>query len=482
MKGLKEKTAEGLFWGGINSGLQQILGLLFGVILARILTAEDYGLIGMVAVFTGIATHIQEGGFTAALTNRKHITHDDYNAVFWFNIVAGISLYILLYFSAPLIARFYDRPELTAVSRIIFLGFLFSCFGTAQTAWLFKNLKVKERTKIEFISLFLSNVVSIIMALNGMAYWGIAVQITLYVLIGMILKWYYSPWRPTLSFNPAPLKEMFPFSIKLLVTGVFYQISTNIIAVVLGRFYNANQVGYFTQGNKWMNMGKGLISGTIAQVAQPVFSQINTDPERSVAALRKMIRFIAFISFPLMCGFAFIAEDLIRITITDKWLPSVPILQLLCIWGAFSPLYDLYKNMIISQGRSDIYMWSNILFSSLLIVLIWCMASSGIFRMVGVYIAIHFIWLFSWHYFCARIIPIRFIDVLKDISPYMAISLFWVGGCWFLTRPVEPIGLRFILRIILPATGYFFTMKYLNSIIFHEIWTFLKQRLPDKKE
>ena len=156
---LKEKTAKGLFWGGLSNGVQQILNALFGLVLARVLDASDYGMVGMLAIFSAIASTIQESGFTAALTNQKKIKHKDYNAVFWFSSLTGVLFYLVLFFCAPLIAKFYDKPELIGLSRIAFLGFLFGGFGIASNAYLFKTLMIKERAKIDIVSLICSGLI-----------------------------------------------------------------------------------------------------------------------------------------------------------------------------------------------------------------------------------------------------------------------------------------------------------------------------------
>ena len=170
---LKEKTAKGLFWGGLSNGVQQVLNALFGLILARVLDASDYGMVGMLAIFSAIASTIQESGFTAALTNQKEIKHEDYNAVFWFSSLTGVLFYLILFFCAPLIAEFYDKPELIGLSRIVFLGFLFGGFGIASNAYLFKTLMVKERAKIDIVSLICSGFIGVTLALNGFAYYGL---------------------------------------------------------------------------------------------------------------------------------------------------------------------------------------------------------------------------------------------------------------------------------------------------------------------
>ena len=331
---LKEKTARGLFWGGISNSLYQLLGLFFGIFLARLLTPDDYGMIGMLTIFSAVANSIQESGFTQALTNRKDAGQDDYNAVFWFSLCTGGVLYLLLFFCAPLIANFYHTPALVPLARFLFLGFLISSAGTAHNAILFKNLMVKEKAKAMLTALTVSGTLGVIMAYYGMAYWGIATQNVVYIFTFNLLLWHYSPWRPTWSFHFQPIREMLPFSIKLLITNVFHFVNDNIFSVLLGRFYTKQEVGYYTQANKWTNMGHTLITGVVNSVSQPIMVEAGANPDRQRKVFRKMLRFTAFISFPLMFGLALIAPEFITIAITDKWLPSAAIMQILCIWGA----------------------------------------------------------------------------------------------------------------------------------------------------
>lgn len=470
---LKEKTAKGLFWGGVSNGVQQVLALLFGIFLSRILSPGDYGMVGMLAIFTGIANSLQESGFSAALTNKQDITHEDYNSVFWFNIVVGIVIYVILFFAAPLIADFFEQPDLLWVSRIVFLSLLFGCFGTAQAAYLFKNLMVKERAKIDIYALLLSNTAALIMALNGMAYWGIAIQTALYIGLGTLFRWYYSPWRPTFSFSLQPLKEFFPFSVKLLLTNLFNQFSTNVFSILLGKFFTVQQVGYYTQGSKWTNMGGGLINGMITGVAQPVLAQVVDDKDRQRNVLRKMIRFTAFVAFPLMFGLALVAEELIIITVTDKWLSCVPIMQLLCVWGAFTSICELYKNMVISHGKSNIYLYANIVFGVAQLLVLIAMIPFGILWMVAAYVIAYFLWLFAWHCFAHRLSGIRFLDLLKDITPYLVITAFALGCGWWCASFFESLYVRFVLKVLISALVYVLIMWRSGSMAFRESMGFL---------
>ena len=225
---LKEKTAKGLFWGGFSNGIQQLLNLSFGIVLARLLDNSDYGMVGMLTIFSAIAAALQEGGFISALTNRKETCHKDYNAVFWFSTFCGITLYILLFLAAPLIADFYKTPELVPLSRLSFLSFVISSMSIAPRAYLFKNLKIKETTIISITSLIVSGIVGIVLAANGFAYWGIALQSIAFVTVVTILNFYFSHWRPSFRFDFTPIREMIGFSSKIIITNIFTIINNNL--------------------------------------------------------------------------------------------------------------------------------------------------------------------------------------------------------------------------------------------------------------
>ena len=315
---LKDKTAKGLFWGGISTFFQQIIGMVFGIVIARILSPDDYGLVAMLAIFSAIANTIMDSGFTTALINKKTIRHEDYNAVFWFSAFCGIVIYMILFLAAPLIAQFYNKPVLLNLSRVLFLSFLISSFGIAHNAILFKKLKVKQRGIIDVAAVSISGGVGLIFALLGFAYWGLAIQLVSQCLVATLLRWCFSGWRPTLSFDLSPIKEMFGFSSKILFNNILGQVNMNIFSVLLGKFYTDTDTGYYSQGNKWMVLGNMTISNMIQGVAQPVLVEVADDKERQKKVFRKMLRFGAFISFPVLLGLAFVAKEFILLTVGES--------------------------------------------------------------------------------------------------------------------------------------------------------------------
>ncbi|MDR2119060.1 MAG: lipopolysaccharide biosynthesis protein [Tannerellaceae bacterium] len=473
---LKEKTAKGLFWGGISNGAQQILGLAFGIFLGRILSAEDYGLIAMLAIFTGIANAIINSGFSVALTNKQHATQEDYNAVFWFSLFVGLALYIVLFFSAPLIARFYNRPELTALSRVIFISFFFSGVAVVPYTILFKRLMVKQQALIDITALFLSGLLGVTLAIQGFAYWAIALQNVVYITLSSSLRCVVSPWRPSFHIDFSPLKEFFSFSLKLFLTNIFQQIQYNFFSVLLAKLYNATQAGYYSQGFQWAGKGNQLISGMITQVAQPVIVQVNDDPERQLNVFRKIIRFISFIAFPAFLGLAFVAKEFIVIAIGDKWLPSVPFLQLFCVWAIACCMSVAYTYLLLAHGKSDVYMKITIAVSLLQLLIVGCMYPFGLFPMVVAYLITYIIGMLSWQYYAKKLIAFKFRDFIKDISPYFIISSGCIGIAWFATLRIENIYMLILLKVMITALLYAAMMKLSNAVIFQELVSFLKRR------
>ena len=473
---LKEKTARGLLWGGFSNGMQQLLNLVFGIFLARLLDRSDYGMVGLLTVFSAIASALQEGGFISALTNRKNATHRDYNAVFWFSTLCSITFYLILFLCAPLIARFFGIAELVPLSRLLFLGFVISSLSIAPRAYLFKHLKIKETTIISISALCVSGVVGITQAANGFAYWGLAVQSLSFVSVITLLNFYFSRWRPSLHIDFRPIREMIGFSSKLLVTNLFNILNNNLFSVVLGKFYSPNEVGDFTQANKWNGMGHTLITNMINGIAQPVFTSIADDRERQLNVFRKLLRFTAFISFPAMFGLSLVSKELIVITITEKWLSSAAILQLLCVWGAFIPITGLFSNLVISRGHSSVYMWNTICLSLLQLTAACAMYSFGLEWMLRVFVAIHIGWLLVWLWFVHREIGLTLKHLLKDISPYLLLSALLTVSAHCLTRSIGNLYLSMAVKVVGVAAVYTLVLWKLQSVIFRESVQFLLKR------
>ena len=479
---LKQKTANGLFWGGLNNGIQQLLVLTFGLFGLRLFTADDYGLVALLAIFSAIASTIINSGFSIALTNKQDANHQDYNAVFWFTFFVGLILYIILFFSAPLIAKFYNEPALINLSRVIFISFFIGGIGTVSYTILFKAMKVKQQAIIDIISLLTAVIVGIILAMKGYAYWALAIQSLIYLSLASILRFLIAPWKPTFNINLAPVKPMLAFSYKIFLTNIIAQINNNFLSNIIGKVFNTEQVGIYTQGQKWANMGNQFFSGMINSIAQPVLVQVNNDKDRQISVLRKMIRFGAFISFPTMLGLAFVGREFLMIAGGgDKWITSVPFMQLFCIWNTVTYLLTLFTNIVYTHGKSGIYMRITILTGLLQLLAVLCLYPWGIFSMVSVYVGISFAMLLLWQRCVYKLIGLRLRDIMKDIMPYLGITIACFFIAWVLTINIQNIYLLLILKIVISIILYIFVLKISHSVIFEESVEFF-MGLIHKKE
>ena len=474
--GLKEKAARGFLWGGLNNGAVQVLGALFGIFLLRLLSPSDYGKIAMLTVFANLASTLQESGFMAALCNLKNPTHRDYNAVFWFNIMMGGSLYLLLYLCAPLIADFYHDADLLWLSRYMFLGFFITSFGTVQRAWLFRNMMNKQTCIIAIVSLVVSNVVGILMAWLGYAFWGLATQSLLFVSCMVLMNWYYSPWRPSLHIDLRPAWQMFGFSSRLLLTNVVNTLSSNAFSFLLGKFYGAHSAGVYGNARKWDDMCSSSINGMLTGVAQPVMAQVRDNRERSRQVFRKMLRFVSFVSFPCMFGIGLISREFLLIFTGPKWEESAYLLSLLSIYGAVFPLLTLYGQMVISQGKSNINMYSTMALSSLILLGLVLLHSYGLYVMVFYFIGINVAWLFVWQYFAYRLIGLRLWEALSDVLPFLFLSAACMALTWWITRPIESLWLLLLAKVVLAAIFYVTAIWISGARIMRESVDYLLHR------
>ena len=482
MENLKEKTARGLMWGGIANGLQQVLNLAFGICLGRLLLPSDYGMVGMLAIFSAMAAALEEGGFMSALNKRKNPTHEDYNSVFWFSTLTGLTCYAILFLCAPLIADFYHRQELAPLARFVFLGFLITSLNVAPRAYMFRNLKVKQNSLIILCALLISGTVGVVMAWKGFAYWGLATQTVVYTGVITILSFIVTRWCPSLKVSFKPVREMLGFSSRLIVTNVFNIINQNIFPVTLGRTYGDVAAGNFTQANKWNYMGHVTITNMLWGVAQPVFTKVEDDAARQLAVFRKLLRFTALFSFPALFGLSLIAHEFIVLALGGKWDDSATLLQMLCIWGAFVPIQSLCSNLIISRGRSSIYMWTTIALALTSLAAVLLCSPLGLEWMVRVFVAINILWLLVWHYFVRREIGLSLYALIADLLPYAALAGALCIGTHFLTAGMENLWLRMAAKILIVGAAYCLVLWASGSVIFRESMEFIFRKKKNAAE
>ncbi len=475
---LKEQTVRGLLWGGLSNATMQLLGALFGLALMRLLTPADWGKVAMLGIFAALASTLQESGFTAALCNKKAPTDNDYNSVFWVNLLISGTLYVLLWFMAPYIARFYDDPELTFLARFLFLGFLLSGLGTVQRAYLFGHLMVRETSICNITAMILSNSLGVLLAYNGFAYWGIVAQQVTFVLWVQVLSWYFSSWRPSLRIDLRPAWEMFSFSSKLLLTNVFRNLYDHAFSVLLGKWFGHSQTGIYSTARKWNDMASNVINGMVTGVAQPTLAQVADNTGRYVHVFRKMMRFVCFVCFPTMLGLGIIAREFILLVGGEKWAESGRVLSLLCIYGAFVPITTLYSNLTISRGHSGVNMACTVgqclaVWGGLYIL---HRMGHGMIPMVLFFIVLNILWLAVWQWWAKRLIGMRWRWAALDILPFLGFTVSVLAIAWWITLPLTNLWMLMLSRILLAATLYAGIMWVSRARIMREAMGYLMKK------
>lgn len=473
---LKERTAKGLFWGMLNNGTTQILNILIGIFLGRLLSPEDFGIVGVLTIFTVIAGNLQSSGFTQGLVNLDAPTARDYNSVFWFNVLASVCIYIVLFLSAPLIAQFFKEPRLVSVSRFVFLGFFISSFGIAHNAYMLKNMMNREITITGFFALVASGTTGIILALRGHAYWSLAWQQVVYITVLNLGRYYYVPWRPKLKLDFGPVKRLFPFSVKVLLTNIINTLGQHLLTLFFGRLFPMKAVGNYSQANNWNSKANSFVIGSIAQVAQPVMVAARDDRERQLRVFRKMLRFTSLLSFPIMFGLTLVGREFIVLAIGEKWIESVRLLQILCVGGAFMPIHVLYHNLTISSGRSDVYLWCNLAQLVVQLALLLVFSRFGMTVMVTAYTVFIILWLGVWQWFARRMIGLRLRDVLADVVPFLFLTVATMVVTWLLTRWIHNDIVLIVARVAIAATLYFAALKLAHATILDECIAFLNRK------
>ena len=476
MSTLKEKTAQGLLWGGLNSGIQQLVGLAFGIVLGRLLAPSDYGMMAMISIFSLVATALQDSGFRTALTNIEHPKHEDYNSVFWFNIIMASSLYVILFLAAPLIGEYYHTPRVVPLCRYAFLSIVIASFGTAQSAYLFKHLRAKQQAEAGALAVILSSMTGVGMAFAGMAYWSLATQGLVYVGINTLLQWHFSPWRPSIhGITFAPVRRMFRFSCKILATTIMTHVNNNVLNILLGHYFTPRDTGNYNQAYQWNTKCYSLVQSMVAQVAQPVLVSLNGEEGRQKDVFRKMMRFTAFITFPLLFGFGLVSKEFIVTAIGEKWLASAQLIQILCLSGATMPLSTLFSNMIISKGRSGTFFWCTFTLGLVQIatmIMIWPM---GIRTMVIAYTLLNTSWLLVWLFFVRRLIGYGYWMFFCDVMPFALAAAGVMGVAYVATMPLSNLIALLISRFIIAVVLYYAVMKIARVKILAECERFVKQ-------
>lgn len=470
---LKKKTVSSLIWNAIDKVGFQLIQLIVGVITARILSPKDFGLIGALSIFTVLSSLLLDSGFSVSLIRRAHNTREDYTTAFYFNLLISFVLYAILFFSAPAIAAYFRMPELTFLARLLFLSLILTSCGIVQNIILTKELSFRILTISNILSVVLSGIATVIMVKSGVGYIALAWQVVIQSGSRTILLWILSPWRIGTKLNFNVIKEVFNFSAILLLTNIIVAVVRHIYNIIIGRVYSVQSLGYYSQAFKYQQIPSTIIAATITGVAYPVLSKLRETPDRQLLYSRKILRIIAFMVFPSMIMLYALSDELISIVLTDKWLPSAPYFRILLIAGTTFPIHSFYLTLMNVDGHSKRNFTLEMIRNALIITFL-IFGLDSIEKMLYGFVAASVISYIIDLFFVKRLINYRIIDQIKDIAPYLIISI----GMYLVITVTGwiKIGLvsRTLIQMVCGGTFYFLTLYLLDSKILKDALGFVK--------
>jgi len=423
MKNLKAQSIDAVLWSLLERFGQQGIQFIVSVFLARILLPEDFGLIAMLAIILALGNSLIDSGFQKALIQKKVLTYTDECSVFYFNIFIALIITGIVFISAPLISQFYDQPQLISISRTLSIVFLFSSFGLVQDSLLAKKLDFKIITKVNVTSSILSGVLSIIMAFKGFGVWSLVMLNAGGAFFRTLLFWIYSSWRPSPIFSFDSLQSMYSFGSRLFIVSLTNSVFTNIYQVIIGKLFSVASLGFYSRAKTLSMYPVTVVTSVVNQVSFPVFSKIQDDKTRLKNYMQRTLTMLTVVTFPLMIGIAIVAKPLILILLTEKWLPSVPFFQMLCVVGMLYPIHVVNLNSLNARGRSDLYLKIDIINKVMILLVVLITYRFGISAMIIGQIINAFIAYYFYAYYSGKHLQYSIGMQLRDMFPGLSAAL-----------------------------------------------------------
>lgn len=470
---LKNKTVKGIVWSSVERFSVQGIQFLVMIVMARLLTPKDYGLVGMVAIFIAVAQSLVDSGFSQALIRKQNRTETDNSTVFYFNIFVGILLYLVLFAIAPLVADFYDSPELTALMRVICLSVVFNSFVVVQRALLTVNIDFKTQAKASLTAAVVSGVIGIGMAYSGFSYWSIVAQQLVNLGLNTLLLWIFTRWRPRWIYSWGSFRELFTFGSKLMFSGLLDVVYRNMYLLVIGKVFTASSLGYYTRANQFAEFPSSNLTGIMQRVTYPVLCQIQDDDERLAQIYRRFLRLSAFLIFPLLVGLSAVAEPFVLLLLKEQWLFAATLLQIICFAMMWYPIHAINLNLLQVKGRSDLFLRLEIIKKAIAVLILCVTIPMGLIAMCVGQILSSLIALIINTNYTGKLIQVGFLRQMRDLLPTLLLSLSMWGVVYGITSCLSGIILQLIVGIIagmvyyiaLSALFHFPELKELYSII-----------------
>lgn len=425
-KQLQQKALTGFIWSFLDLMANQGMQFIIMIILARFLSPEHFGLLGMVMIFVALSQALVDSGFSQALIREKYVNRIDYSTTFIFNMIFSIVIFLIIYLIAPYVSQFYSEPQLTPILRVVGLSVFFQAISIVPRTMLTRNVDFKSQTKVSIMASMSSGVIAIIMALSGFGVWALVFRIVTQQAIQSLMLVYINRWKPVFEFSIESFRKFFSFGWKLLISSVIDTVYTNIYYVIIGKMYTKTDLGYYTNARQIRDaLNKGVTS-SIQRVTYPVLSTFQSEEEKLKYGFKKVIRLTAYVFFPVMIGIAAISDHLIILLMGVKWEPAILYFQLLCVGAILYPMHAINLNVLKVKGRSDLFLRLEIIKKTMttIALAVTIFLNLGVASFIITAIITSHIGLLINTFYSGREIGYGTLEQIKDLLPSYILSLF----------------------------------------------------------
>ncbi|NJY63945.1 lipopolysaccharide biosynthesis protein [Salinimicrobium sp. CDJ15-81-2] len=456
---LKLQATRGILWSTVDKFAGRFGQFIIGIILARLLLPEDFGLIGMLTVFLAFSKSFIDSGMGSGLIQKKDRTDVDFSTVFVFNLVISFSFYFLLFLSAPYIAEFYNRPELVNLTRVLGLIIVINSFAVVQRARLTIKIDFKTYAKVNVTSVVIGGLFGVLFAYLDYGVWALVIQHLSGAFVTVALLWHFNKWKPSMEFSRDSFRNLFGFGSKLLVASLYAQAFRNVYDISIGKFYSASQLGYYTRAIGFAELSSGTISSILQQVTFPILASLQDDKHRMVSAYRRLIKMSSFFIFPSMTLLALLSEPIIILLLGEKWRPVIVLLQWMCFARVFYPISTMNMNILNASGRSDLFLKIDLSKLPLLIISLIITVPIGVEAIVIGHVVTSFLSFFINAYLPGKLYGYGAVSQLRDMLPVFLSTFIMAGAVFLLTLTVKNQYLEIALGGM-TGLGVFWLMSY----------------------
>jgi len=469
---LKKQVTQGVFWVFTEQLGSQLVGFVINLVLARLLLPADFGTIALYGIVMSIATVLMSGGLGPSLIRHKEVDNTDFSTVFWFNVSASILLYLLIFFLAPLLADFYQLDIITSLLRVSALILIIDSFASVQVSRMLRQMDFKKAFKIQLPSLLLGGAAGIYFALKGYGVWSLVYAALIQNSLYTLQYWLYSDWRPSFVFDRIKFKLHFGFGSRMTLSALLDVIFNNLYTIIIGKLFSTTQLGYYNRADSLKQLPINNIAGALNKVTFPLFSKIQDDNERLRRVYKELLAVVIFLIAPVVALMIVSAEPLIRLLLTEKWMPAVPYFKVLALSGLLYPIHAYNLNILQAKGRSDLFLRLELIKKACIVLVIICTLQFGVMGLVWGQVILSVIALFINTHYTGRFLHYPLMAQLRDLFPSIAKALLLGVLCgffdfYYLSAFSDFIRLSilvFTYLLIYFAVAYFGKAKEISSI------------------